>query len=376
MRIFYVANIRIPTEKAHGVAIVRSCESFGKSGVETTLIVPRRRTPFEKDVFETYCVDPVFGVTYLPTLDLISENANRLIFWVQTVTFQISLFFYLLFNSRDTILYTRDPGFMLLSLLGYRVVFECHLIPKNRTVFFALVRKAHRVIVISEALKKAFVEAGFESRSVLVAPSGVDLEVFDIDVSQEKAREILDLPQKQYIGVYTGNFTTMGKDKGISDILKSLTSCPEVLFVAAGGSDKDRARYEREAMELGVGGRVILRGSTTQKNLALYQKAADVLLMPFPDTPHYRNHMSPVKMFEYMAARRLIIATGLPTIREVLDEESAYIVPPGDTAALAAALHSIGNSNTNNLADTAYDRVKSNYSWRTRTERILKHIKA
>ena len=371
MKLIYIANARIPTEKAHGIAIARSCEAFARSGVETELIVPRRRTPFQTDLFETYHVERNFLVRFLPTIDLIREKAGRFVFVLQTLTFFVSSLLFLLFRkSRDTLLYTRDPGFISLSRLGFRVVFECHLIPKNRTRFFSRARHAHKIIVISGALKEVFVSAGFSPDAILIAPSGVDLSVFDIETSKEEARKKVDLPLDAKIAVYTGNFTTMGEDKGISDIIKALPSAPEILFVAAGGGDADRARYVAEASTAGVLGRVILRGHAPQKMLALYQKAADVLLMPFPDTPHYRNHMSPVKMFEYMASKRPILASDLPTIREVLHEQNALIVPPGNLQAIAKILNDIGDTKREALAEHAYRDV-AEYSWQARTKKIL-----
>ena len=77
MKLIYIANARIPTEKAHGIAIARSCEAFARAGVETELIVPRRRTPFQTDLFETYHVERNFLVRFLPTIDLIREKAGR-----------------------------------------------------------------------------------------------------------------------------------------------------------------------------------------------------------------------------------------------------------------------------------------------------------
>jgi glycosyltransferase involved in cell wall biosynthesis len=286
------------------------------------------------------------------------------------LSFQASLFFYLLFKNRKITLYTRDPGFILFRLIGFKVAFECHLIPKNRDAFFSLVKYATRVIVISKALKDAFIAAGFAPKKILVAPSGVDLSTFDIAMAKEDARKGLDLPQNKFIAMYTGNFTTMGEDKGISDILKALPNAPEVLFVAVGGSEKDVARYRKGAEMQGLSERVILRGSTTQKQLAIYQKAADVLLMPFPDTPHYRNHMSPVKMFEYMAAKRPIIASDLPTIKEVLNNANAVIIPPGNVEALLQAL---ALSIPADLSEKAYADVQE-YTWKRRAERVTSFI--
>jgi glycosyltransferase involved in cell wall biosynthesis len=359
------------------VAIVKACEAFAKGGLETTLIAPRRRNTFDKSVFESYNIPPTFEVCFLPTVDLIREKAGAFVFLLQALTFKISLLAFLLTKSRATLLYTREPDVLFLSTLGFKVAFECHLIPKNRERFFARVRKAHRIIVISQALKQAFVEAGFPADAILVAPSGVDLSIFDINLAKEDARRQLSLPATVQIALYTGNFTTMGHDKGIADIIQALADAPDVLFVAAGGAERDLAQYQSLADAAGVSNRVMLRGSTTQAMLAAYQKAADVLLMPFPDTPHYRNHMSPVKMFEYMAAKRPILASDLPTIREVLNETNAVIVPPGNPSALAVALKELfaDTARAERLSAAAYEHVQ-HYSWTARTERVLAFLRA
>ena len=163
-------------------------------------------------------------------------------------------------------------------------------------------------------------------------------------MAQAQARKELGLPQDKKIVVYAGNFTTMGEDKGINDILKAVKLLPEVFFWGVGGSEKDIKYYEREAESLGVIARVRFVGAQLQKTLALYQSAADVLLMPFPNTSHYSQNMSPVKMFEYMASGRPIVASGLPTIREVLNDTNAVVVPPGNPQKLADAIQALLNN--------------------------------
>ena len=97
--------------------------------------------------------------------------------------------------------------------------------------------------------------------------------------------------------------------------------------------------------------------------------------MPFPDIPHYRNHISPVKMFEYMASKRPIIATDLPTIREVLYESTAIIVPPGNPEALAAAVRKLRENSTGGKACAlrAYENVRR-YTWDVRMQRVAAFI--
>jgi len=177
------------------------------------------------------------------------------------------------------------------------------------------------------------------------------------------------------LAVYTGNFTTFGEDKGIADILHALALVPHVMFVAYGGSEADIARYEQVAHVTGVSDRVLLRSHVSQSVLALVQRAAHMLLMPFPDTPHYRAHMSPVKMFEYMASGRPIIASDLPTIREILNDDISYGVPAGDVRALACMMSYVHMHPQEAEAKAMRARkVVEAYTWSTRAAKILSLI--
>ena len=71
MKIIYIANARIPTEKAHGVQIMKMCQAFAKIGNKVTLVLPRRRNPIIADPFEYYVVSQSFNIIKLPTIDLV-----------------------------------------------------------------------------------------------------------------------------------------------------------------------------------------------------------------------------------------------------------------------------------------------------------------
>ncbi|HEV3245163.1 MAG TPA: glycosyltransferase [Candidatus Paceibacterota bacterium] len=368
MEILYVAFARMPTEKAHGVAIARSCETFARTGATVTLVVPKRATKIEGDVFSAYGLERNFTVSEIRIPDLVGRfGESKFAFWLHYGLFSLAVASRLLFGSRKRFIYTREAPLCFFKWIGYRVALESHLVSNRRGTYFFFARRAYRIIAISSALQGMFAAAGFDERDVLVAQSGVDLSVFDIDSSKEHARELLELPLDGKIAVYTGNFTTMDEDKGLNDIITALKDAPGVLFVAVGGNEKDIERYRVKAREVGVADQVILRGYAPQKTLAVYQKAADMLLMPFPDTPHYRNHMSPVKMFEYMASGRPIIASDLPTIREVLNGGNAIIVPPGDPAALAETLMRPHDAK---LARQAYADVQK-FTWDERARTII-----
>jgi glycosyltransferase involved in cell wall biosynthesis len=376
MHLYYVSFSRIPTEKAHGLTIVKSCEAFARQGARVTLLVPRRKTQFA-DLYETYAVERNFEVKYLPTLDLLRWWQGTPAFWFSYASFFVSAFFFLFFARRhNAVLYTRDAPLLTFSWLGFPAIYECHHIFSKSSLYFWLVRRARGIVTISRSLRDAFVARRFAPERLLVAPSGFDPATFSIQLPQLKVREELGLPAQEPIALYTGNFTTMGADKGIADILRALPDLPEVLFVAVGGSETDLARYQALAAEMGVQHRVRLFGYAPQKELARYQAATDVLLMPFPDTPHYRTNMSPVKMFEYMASGKPIVATNLPTITEVLTPKNALLVTPGDPRALAQGVRRLlEDRRFGESLGRAAREDSARYSWDARATRVLTFIK-
>ncbi len=211
----------------------------------------------------------------------------------------------------------------------------------------------------------------------LVLPDAVDLSIFDLQLTKAEARKHFGWSEEEKIVGFCGRFKTLTMAKGLDDILEALKLLPsDVRLVAVGGSDEDIAEYTKKAESLSLGSRTTFFGHVSQRDLAVYQKTFDILLMPFPRQTHFVYYMSPLKMFEYMAAKRPIIATNLPSICEVLNERNAMLVPPGDPKKLATAIAwlyrdpSLGEK----LADQAYLDVQ-NYTWQKRAEKIISTIK-
>lgn len=373
MKILYAAYARLPTTKAHGIAIMRTCESFARVGNQVELFAMQGEEQGERDPFAWYEIEKSFTVRTAWVPNLVRRIPSAIPFYLQSALFFVQAVIRATVAPRDVV-YTRIAALSLLTVLGIPTIYECHQVPRRTKLFFALCRRASGVVVISHALKRTFESHGFAPDKLLVAPSGVDLSVFNILTSQDQARKELDLPEGQLV-LYTGSFTTMGEDKGIHDILLALRRLPSVRFVAVGGRPGDIERYSTEAKQAEVATQALFVGTASQVTLALYQRAADILLMPFPDTRHYREHMSPIKMFEYMASGRPIIATRLPTIEEVLNTSNALLVPPGDPDALANAIRQLlEDSDTREaLAAQALKDVAA-YSWQERAKRVSAFI--
>lgn len=278
-----------------------------------------------------------------------------------------------------------------------KYIYEIHAL-LERGVIDSLVDKflsknIHKFVFVTKNLEEKYLEKyGVNKDKSMVEHDGVDLDIFNLDIKKNEVRKNLNLPQNKKILVYTGKFKTMGMDKGISDIMRAvkILNNKEILFVAIGGSDDEIKYYERLAEELSISDRVKLIGLSPQSDLALYQKAADVLLMPFPKTKHYMYYMSPLKMFEYMAGKRPIIATDLPSVKEVLNDSSAGSTPEGGQAGRGNAIivkpdnpedlangikKALEDNNlVNNITENAFQDVWQ-YTWERRVERILGFVK-
>lgn len=315
---------------------------------------------------------------------------------IQTVDFKTAKsyklsFKYLKFIKANNIThaYSREP-FLLAFMILYNKIFfrlkvefiyEVHAIftrnMADKIFDYLLAKWSDRITFITASLRDDYIKKyKINKKKALIAPDAVNLNIFDIKLSKEDARKKLNLPLDKKIIGYCGRFRTMDMEKGIIDIFKALkTLDDDIVFVAMGGKPRHVEYYSEKAKFFRVDNKSIIRGHFTQDIVALYQKAADVLLMPFPDIQHYRYYMSPMKMFEYMASKRPIITSDLPSIREVLNEKSCIFCKPGDPVDLAEKIKlTLSNSIlAEQIAGQAYEDVQ-NYTWDKRVEKIISFL--
>src|SRR3989338_4041143 len=234
MTIFYIANIRLPTEKAHGLQIMKMCEQFAKRA-DTELVVPRRFNPIKIDPFEYYGVNRSFEITRLPVLDLV--KFGRFGFWLESLIFSKIAAVYLFLKKADVI-YGRDEiPLYFLSFFKKNVFWEAH---QGRVNFAVkrLLKKAAGVITISEGLKSYYKS---KRDGILVSPDAVDIDIFNSDMSRLKCREKLGLPIDKKIVLYAGHLYDW---KGAHVLLKASSDFGEdFLFFFVGGTADDILKF-------------------------------------------------------------------------------------------------------------------------------------
>jgi len=396
VRLIYLANAYLPTEMAHGYQICKMCEAFALNGAQVTLIYPHRHRMYASLsatlIFEYYGLRPLFNVQTLPKWYVEPLRRSIRNWWFKRFLFVYEFVWgwYAARKARGEkadIYYTRDSIIVYwLTRFGLPTVYEAHIVPKR--IQRQLLRKVSQssclqlVVVLTSYIKQGFVAMGFSENKTLVLPDAVDLSLFDNVPSQVECRQRLGLSLDHPIIGYIGRFQTMGMEKGIPELIQAMRYLPPVngaepLLLCVGGPMEAVPAYLALAHRIGIPEhRLKFVDRVPNTEVPYWIRACDVVIAPFPNTEHYAFFMSPLKLFEYMAAGVPIVASDLPSIGEVLRHgENAWLVPPGNPKALAEGIrHLLENTNiAKALAQQAKEEVKQ-YTWNRRAATILQHI--
>jgi len=360
MKIFYVANIRIPTEKAHGLQIMKMCEAFSNLGHEVVLLVPNRKNSLIDNPFLYYGIEENFKIKKIPILDTV--NFGKWGFVFESILFSIMSSFYLFFKKVDLI-YTRDEYPALVSLFLFRkVLWESHTGAYNVVAKF-VIKASKKIIVISEGLKRFYVGKGVSEKKIVVAGDAVDMAEFSISESKEECREKLNLPKDKKIVLYTGHLYDW---KGVDTLAQSAKQFDtDVEFVFVGGTEKDIKSFKEK---YGSILNIKILGQKPHDDIPYYLKSADLLVIPnSAESQVSREFTSPMKLFEYMASKTPFIASNIPSIKDIVGENVDIFFEPDNNEDLAKKIHqSLLKEQTHNFSD-----ILKNSSWESRAENIL-----
>jgi len=371
MKLIYIANARIPTEKAHGIQIMKMCEAFANAGINVELVVPKRKNPLKEDPFLYYDIKKNFKIKKVFCFDWV--GLGRFGLFAQSISFAKMAFFYSVFKKAD-IVYSRDElTCLFLGFFKKNVVFEMHgILKRGKFVYDFFLKRMFKIISTNEWKKEKIIkDYQIEEKNILVCPNGVDLEKFDIDIPKEKIREEFELPKNKKIVMYTGHLYGWKGAQVLADASEFLTENEVVVFV--GGTEEDVSEFlERNKDKK----HIVVLGHKPNNEMPYYVKAADVLVLPnVPDTEESKYETSPIKMFEYMASKRPIIASKMPSIEEILSNENSCLAEPENAQDLAYKIKSVLDDGelSKRISENAYSDVQ-NYSWKKRAKSIENFI--
>jgi len=364
MRIAAIAGSTVPSDTANSLQVMKACQALVQIGHDVTLLVPGSRNT-TVDLKQHYGLQTDFPIEWL------SSSSRRIFTW-DSVRRARAL--------KADVIYSWFPQSAVFGLLrGMPVVFEIHIQPSGFFGpvwhrLFATIRGRKRLASITRALVN-ILERDFHMRfsgdEVVIAPNGVDLERFDSLPDPVTARRETGLREGPTV-MCTGHLYA---GRGADLFLALAKSLPQVRFVWVGGRPEDIANWKLRVES----DNVTFTGFIPNRDLPLYQAAADILLMPYSRSimgssgfADSASVASPMKMFEYMAAGRAIVSSDLPVVREVLNEKNAVFCKAGETGDWRLVIESLLNDDRRRLELGERARGDAQgYTWVARAQRIM-----
>lgn len=378
MRLCYVAYSALDLRSANSVQTFNTCRELARQlGDDLLVIVPR---------FRTRESPPPFPVVKLPRIPVNKLSRIWRSGWWSFI--ERSLYAWLvrltLRGRKFDALYTRDVVCAYwLRATGIPMIYEVHdlearhpaenksarLVNFYERVDDQTLRGARAVVSLTETFRQELIaSSGQPADRVFVIPDAYDDAIY-FPRDRMQARTELGLPRDAELVTYAG---LTFKYRGLEVLLQALKewSQPRVLLVLVGGRPFEIDDLKRQANELGIGDGVRFIGPETPERTALYMAAADVLVIPDTVTD---STASPLKMFEYMAMARPIVAVDRAALHEILAPGCALFFPAGDSIALAAALTRAASAEGAQLGAQAHARV-AGYTYARRAEKIISAV--
>lgn len=272
------------------------------------------------------------------------------------------------------LLYTRTPFIAnLLLSYGASVMWEWHEhLPEQH---YSLIHHPNLLGLVTTLpqLAEDFRQQGVPGAKICVAANAADLESLTQPLSvsqcQTDLRQQLTLPATDPIVLYSGHLYDY---KGIPTVLDTAALLPTCQFVLVGGWATDVERVTAQCQERSLQN-VHLVGHVPQSELAPYLYAADIVLLPTSRSWALANTTCPLKLFDYMAVQKPIVASALPTIQTLLsDHHNALLVEPDNPHAFQQAILTLLQAPDLATAITrqAFQDVQQ-FTWDNRAAQIL-----
>ena len=364
MKIYYIANARMPNEKAHGIQMAKMCEAFIQAGADLTLVVPSRGSGGLQQFYGLACEIPLrrLPVWNLQFLGPIGYRLTALQFALGSLLYVWSR----ALSGERFVVYTIDMDSFSFALLAWVPCPSCAEMHSTKRSNF-LVRsffKRTRIIatnrLIGDGLAQTF---GLSPERVRIEPNGVDESVLQNTMSSQEARTMLALPPDKPFALYAGRFYEW---KGLEILTDAAASSPLPIYLVGG----TREEYERVTKKSGA--LLHFAGARPVGEMPLWFAAADVLLLlgTAKNEDSYR-YTSPMKIFEYLAASRPTVASRTPATISIMQENTAFWYEPDNVRSLVHAIHEAYTSPEAEAKIRAGYALATAHTWRRRAERIL-----
>lgn len=371
-KIYYVANARMPNEKAHGIQIAKMCEAFIEAGADLTLVVPHRG--MSQSLRDFYHLRVDVPLVRLSAINL--YNYERIGYFISSLSFMCTSLLFLWWKrlcGGKFVIYTIDLdnySSSVLPLAGMPLFTELHG-GKPRTLAQRFLFKHLRgVFAINTLIVEECRQKFPRSRALYLAePNGVDADLF-AERDKREARAKLGVGESERVAVYTGRFFEW---KGLEILPQAAERDSGIVWYIVGGT---REEFCEVSGIRNLPQNMHFMGSREQSEIPWWLAAADALIVlgTKRDEQSY-SYTSPMKLFEYLLSGRAIVASDTPAIRQIVSEKEAFLYEPDAPESLVHKIQeAMGSLESSRERIILAHKKGELHSWKNRAKRILSGI--
>ena len=246
--------------------------------------------------------------------------------------------------------------------------------PVGKMVESRTLKQSERVLVINEELRDYVVEMGAPPERTQVLRAGIDVEQFDPADNGEAVRKHYGLKKEDIVIFFMGWLYHFSGLKEVAlQLAKMENHSLKLLIVGEGDAYEELQRIQGK---YNLQDRLILTGKKPYQEIPRFIAAADICLLPaYPDEKIMQD-IVPIKMYEYMAMKKPVIATRIPGVVKEFGRGNGVVYVNGPEEVIGKAMELVSNGNLDELGLKARGFAER-YSWNRITdefEGILREV--
>ena len=235
-------------------------------------------------------------------------------------------------------------------------------------------KTAAHIICISPRLSQHLhTNWNIDESKLTALPCAADVEAFKPNYNSETVRKSLGLTSEPVVMWVGGFYPWHDMSLLLESFALVLRQRPDARLVLV-GDGQTRLSVADTVMKAGMGHAVIMTGKIAHSQVPEMLSIADVAVVPStPLTAGLGGTGTPLKLFEYMAAGKAVVATALNEAAEVIqDDQDGLLVQPGDVNKFAEATLKLINDpkERGRLGQNARDQAVKQYSWENYTKKL------
>lgn len=230
---------------------------------------------------------------------------------------------------------------------------------------------ADECFTVSNKMKQYFVNEGIPPEKLHVITNGADIDRFNPNVNTQTVDEKYKLKDQVVVG-FIGSFHYWhGVENLISLIKGTMDSAPNIRFLMVGEGGPMKPKLEQFVRENNFQDRVFLTGHISHEEIPQYVNAMDIVLAPYPKLEFF--YYSPVKIYEYLACGKSVVASGIGQIGEIIrDGFNGFLCEPDNLNEMQEKINRLvkDSSLRTKIGENAWQTIVKNHTWKRKGEQL------